>query len=111
MNGGPGAKAEDTLLIDICVIYAPPPPALPLRMAVQVPTGATVADALLAAQIIVDIYREQVGEIQVCVFGERCESTRLLNNGDRVELLRPLLRSPTEQRRARYARTRLESGG
>ena len=97
------AKNVDALL-DISVVYAPAPPGLPLYQALQVSAGSTVADALRAAESVVDHYREQVEDMHIGIFGERCDLATELKHGDRIELLRPLQRSPTEQRRERHAR-------
>ena len=61
------------------------------------PAGATVGQALAAAAFD--------GEMPaaVAVFGEAVESDRPLADGDRVELLRPLLLDPKEARRRRAA--------
>jgi len=61
------------------------------------PAGATVADALAAAAFDGD------PPAAVAVFGETVEVDRLLADGDRVELLRPLLLDPKEARRRRAA--------
>jgi putative ubiquitin-RnfH superfamily antitoxin RatB of RatAB toxin-antitoxin module len=61
----------------------------------DLPAGATVADALAACGV--------EGE-PVAVFGERAKPDRVLVEGDRVELLRPLMADPKETRRRRARR-------
>jgi putative ubiquitin-RnfH superfamily antitoxin RatB of RatAB toxin-antitoxin module len=61
----------------------------------DLPAGATVADALAAC----GVEREPVA-----VFGERAKPDRVLVEGDRVELLRPLMADPKETRRRRARR-------
>lgn len=94
--------------IEVCVVFAPAPPALPQRQRLRLPAGATVADALTQADALVRNYRSALGEtlanIDVSIFGERRELAAQLMHGDRIELLRPLQRSPTEQRRKRQLR-------
>ena len=61
----------------------------------ELPAGATVADALAAGNLhpsMVDGY---------AVYGERATADTTLRDGDRVELLRPLLMDPKEARRRR----------
>ncbi len=59
------------------------------------PEGATVDDALVASGwSLVDI-------TAVAIFGERVERDARLRDGDRVELLRPLLIDPKDARRRR----------
>lgn len=61
----------------------------------ELPEGATVADAFAAAG------REPAS---AAVFGERVDATTVLSDGDRVEVLRPLIADPKEARRRRAGR-------
>jgi len=61
----------------------------------DLPDGATVADALKASGF------DQAGVGACAVFGERATADDLLREGDRVELLRPLQADPKEARRRR----------
>ncbi len=58
--------------------------------------GATVADALAAAE-----FPQQETYAAVAIHGETVALDRPLRDGDRVELLRPLLLDPKEARRRR----------
>ena len=69
------------------------------QIALQLPNGATVADALRACGWSLD------GVSGFAVFGGRVEVTDLLHDRDRLELLRPLLVDPKEARRRRAGRT------
>ena len=73
-------------------------------MSLSMPAGSTVEDALNAASPVVDEYRAVAPTLKVGVFGESKELTEKLADGDRLELLRPLRRSPTERRRQRLKR-------
>lgn len=66
---------------------------------IELPPGATVADALSAAGW--DAGAEGGG---VAVFGVAADANTRLRDGDRVELLRPLLLDPKEARRQRAGR-------
>jgi putative ubiquitin-RnfH superfamily antitoxin RatB of RatAB toxin-antitoxin module len=69
-----------------------------LAVTVELAQGACVADALQAAAI------EGAGQATgVAVFGVQATPQTVLNEGDRVELLRPLLIDPKEARRRRAA--------
>ena len=57
--------------------------------------GATVADAIAACGLPLD------GVSGHAVFGERVAATNVLHDGDRLELLAPLLVDPKEARRRR----------
>ncbi|WP_462115740.1 RnfH family protein [Lysobacter xanthus] len=61
----------------------------------DLPQGATVADALRAAGL---------EGSAVAVFGERAEPGRTLAEGDRVEVLRPLIADPKDARRRRASK-------
>jgi len=65
------------------------------QLHVTLPGGATVADALAASGWSLD------GITGVAIFGERVERDARLHDGDRVELLRPLLVDPKDARRRR----------
>ncbi|MCL1633695.1 RnfH family protein [Luteimonas sp. SX5] len=62
----------------------------------QLPTGATVADAVAAAG-----WSDIAGIDGYAVFGQRVRADTVLGEGDRVELLRPLQADPKEARRRR----------
>jgi putative ubiquitin-RnfH superfamily antitoxin RatB of RatAB toxin-antitoxin module len=67
-----------------------------LETALDLPQGATVADALRGCG-----FEPAEGEI-VGVWGRRAEPSRLLRDGDRVELVRPLQVDPKVARRERF---------
>ncbi|MEE7545765.1 RnfH family protein [Xanthomonas sp. Kuri4-1] len=62
----------------------------------ELPAGACVADAVAAADL--DPERQSVG---LAVHGVVARPEQPLHEGDRVELLRPLLIDPKEARRRR----------
>lgn len=61
----------------------------------ELPEGSTVGDALAAAKLPLE------GHPALAIFGETVAVDRPLRDGDRVELLRPLLLDPKEARRRR----------
>jgi putative ubiquitin-RnfH superfamily antitoxin RatB of RatAB toxin-antitoxin module len=65
----------------------------------ELPVGATVGEAIAASGLGIE------GVAGAAVFGERVELARVLQDGDRVELLGPLLADPKEARRRRAQRT------
>lgn len=95
--------------LEVEVAYARPEQQLLLLL--QVPAGATVADAVRASGLCerfpeIDLERDGVG-----VFGRRVALGEVLRPGDRVELYRPLLADPKEARRQRAAREPLRRRG
>lgn len=67
-----------------------------LRRELELPEGCTVAEAVEAAAL--DVAGETVA---IAVHGVLARPTQVLREGDRVELLRPLLADPKENRRRR----------
>ena len=62
----------------------------------NLPAGATVRDALAASGFEPRLEGHAFG-----IFGKRVELDRRLNDGDRVEIYRPLVLDPKEARRRR----------
>lgn len=60
----------------------------------ELPAGACVADAVRMAGWDIEGYG-------IAIFGERADLSRPLQDGDRVEVLRPLTTDPKEARRRR----------
>lgn len=67
----------------------------------ELAAGATVGDAVREAAL------EEAGEVAgYAVFGVLADAATPLRDGDRVELLRPLLADPKDARRQRARRQR-----
>ena len=65
-------------------------------MSLELPVGASLADALAAAG-----WSDAEGISGYAIFGVNAVLDTVLRDGDRVELLRPLLMDPKEARRRR----------
>jgi putative ubiquitin-RnfH superfamily antitoxin RatB of RatAB toxin-antitoxin module len=95
-------RGNETLAVT--VVYA-----LPKRQTIvklELPAGSTVADAVERSGLT-----QRHGEITArplacAIFGRAVGSTTTLRDGDRVEILRPLLIDPKEQRRQAASRER-----
>lgn len=68
------------------------------RRVLELHEGASVAEAIAASGI------DTEGVAGMAVFGERAEPAQVLREGDRVELLEPLLADPKQARRRRAGR-------
>ncbi len=69
-------------------------------------TPGLSAEAAVAASGVLEAWPELRGStLQLAVYGEPVEPGRLLQAGDRVELLRPLRVDPREARRRRLGRS------
>ncbi|MDN5861872.1 MAG: RnfH family protein [Salinisphaera sp.] len=84
------------------VIYAQPGHATCCR--VDLPSGATVADAVSASGMLERHPEIQWPRTPVGVFGRRADPGSELEDGDRVEIYRTLLVDPKERRRLRARR-------
>jgi putative ubiquitin-RnfH superfamily antitoxin RatB of RatAB toxin-antitoxin module len=94
--GEPGAN-----LIRIVVAYAGRAQAHLLEF--RVPAGTTVGAAIAACGALSQI-AELVGRApDVGIFGRRCSLQDLVNDGDRIEIYRPLTIDPKLARRRRAA--------
>lgn len=76
--------------------------ALPDRQCVvclELPAGATVQNAVDAADLPRRLPGLALDEVRFGVFGRLCKPDRALEDGDRVEVYRPLKADPKEVRR------------
>ena len=76
------------------------------RVEVNLPEGSRVADALSACG-----WADDPEAVAHAVFGVRVERDAVLNEGDRIELLRPLEADPKDARRRRAADRRKAPAG
>ena len=89
--------AEETIRVEVAY-------ALPERQAVielALPTDSTVEQAIQASGILlqfpeIDLSRQKVG-----VFSQVCKLDKVLTDGDRIEIYRPLRQDPMDARRGR----------
>jgi uncharacterized protein len=84
--------------VRIEVAYAGPEGAA--VVAVDLPDGASVADAIEASGLITGLGLVDAA-LGVAIFGQAARRTTPLRPGDRVELLRPLHADPKDARRRR----------
>lgn len=92
----------DVLTIE--VVYA-----LPQQqelIAVQLPRGSTLAQAVVQSGLLAQYPELSLERTAVGIFGRQCAADTVLEDGDRVELYRPLQVDPKARRRRR-ARTAL----
>lgn len=77
----------------------------------QLPAGATLADALAASVAQGRISSAVVPEAGCGIWGQRVPADQVLREGDRVELYRPLTVDPKMARRERFARQGARTAG
>ena len=86
------------------VVYALPERCWCTRLVLD--PGATVADALAAAAMENKVPGLVVDPARLAVFGRSVAPQARLRDGDRVEILRPLLADPKQARRRRALETK-----
>ena len=85
--------------IRVEVAYVEPP--REFLHAVELDAGATVADAIAASGIADTFPALDAAQCKVGVFARPATHDRVLRDGDRVEIYRPLIVNPKEARRRR----------
>ena len=73
---------------------------------VELASEATIADALAAARVSANLETVPWDDAPVGVFGELRERTDVPQDGDRIELYRPLASDPRQRRRESVERQR-----
>jgi uncharacterized protein len=97
--------APDALQVEVCLLEA----GGLRRERIALPAGATVAAALAASRLLA-ARAEGLAGLSIAVFGLHADPSRLLVDGDRIELLPPLSVDPKLARRRRADRKRRERG-
>lgn len=98
--------------INIEVVYALPDKQI-IR-AVNVDADCTIGAAIVQSGIMMDFPELDVSleDAKVGIFGKEAKMTTVLNDGDRVEIYRPLIADPKEVRRKRAAEgKKMKKGG
>lgn len=86
------------------VIYALPDQQV--SVAVQVPPGTTAGEAVTRSKLLEKFPEAAARPLACAVFGRAVPLSYELRDGDRVEILRPLLIDPKQSRREAAERTR-----
>lgn len=90
------------VLIDVEVAYARPEEQVIL--ALKVPEGFSVEQAIKASGLLARFPEIDLPGTKVGVFGAVCSMGQILRQADRVEIYRPLRHDPKEARRQRAAK-------
>lgn len=86
-------------MVNVEVAYAKPDEQVIVVLAT--PEGATVDAAIKASGLLERFPEIALSEINAGIFGVACKLDRLVKEGDRIEIYRPLLHDPKEARRQR----------
>jgi putative ubiquitin-RnfH superfamily antitoxin RatB of RatAB toxin-antitoxin module len=90
--------------IGVEVVYALPERAWSVRL--ELSSDATAADALARSGFATTIPGFDAAALGYAIFGKPVSAATLLRDGDRLELLRPLIADPKQARRERVRRGR-----
>ena len=86
------------------VVYALPDQQVSVEL--EVPPGTTAADAVTRSKLLEKFPEAAARPLACAVFGRAVPVTYELREGDRVEILRPLLIDPKQSRREAAERSR-----
>ncbi len=88
---------EQQILIEVA--YARPDKQVVLELEVQ--EGTRVVQAIMLSGILQQHPEIEFSQAEVGIFGQVCDKEKTLKTGDRVEIYRPLIRTPKEARKLR----------
>lgn len=103
-------EAMTTPSMAITVVFSDGPRSV-LERVLHVPTGCTALDALVNAAQAWGISTETLQELHLGVWGKRVAAQHRLEDGDRLELYRPLKVDPKVARRERFVRQGSKGAG
>jgi hypothetical protein len=87
--------------IEVTVVFALPDGTTDI--ALRLPAGATLADALERSGLAIRHPNLDLSRAAVGIFGKRSDRATALADGDRVEVYRPLIVDPKKARRTRVS--------
>lgn len=88
--------------IEVSVVFADAAAQRLVRLAV--PAGTTAQEAVDRSGLLSDVPLAQRGGFGLAIYGKAVVPGRPLEDGDRVEILRPLIHEPKSRRRERARR-------
>lgn len=100
------APAEALPALDVEVLYCPRPGVVD-QVRLQMPAGATLADALQASGLL-QRHGLAADSLRTGIWCKPRDAATPLREHDRVEIYRPLTVDPKEARRLRYGRHKAE---
>ncbi len=107
----PGDRRGGSILVEVAYVdrAGHPSPVASVR-SLELPAGATLADAL--ARLDDPLLEKAIasGGLRPAIYGERVRASQVLRDGDRLELLGPLIADPKQSRGRRAEVQRARSG-
>ena len=102
--------SETVAPIGITVLFSAAPRTVQ-EIAVCVPLGCLASDALVLVALQWGVDAAQLQALDLGVWGKRVPAQHVLNDGDRLEIYRPLTVDPKIARRERFVRQGAKSAG
>lgn len=96
--------------VSVEVVYAPGPREV-VALALTLPIGSTVGDAIHASGLLQRCPELQADALAVGIWGAATTPVQVLCAGDRVEIYRPLKVDPKTARRERFRQQGARSAG
>lgn len=96
--------------IDVVVAYAPAPRQV-REIALRLPAGSTLAQALQASGLAAMYPELDLAHAPLGIWGRKAAREQVLREQDRVEVYRPLRVDPKVARRERFARQGARTAG
>ena len=81
------------------------------EMPLRVEEGTTASQALRASGLLDAITESQLQSLELAIWGRKAPGSQLLQQNDRLELVRPLLVDPKVARRERFAHQGAKKAG
>ena len=92
---------DETIRVEI--VYALPRQAW--SVVLEMPVGTTASEALARSGFATSVPGFDAVQLGYAIFGKSISAATLLRDGDRLELLRPLIADPKQARRRRARKT------
>ena len=103
LSGAAAVGAAPVTTMTVQVVCSPSPQRV-IRVALNLPEGATALAALRASGLAAELGATVLDGLVLGLWGRLCPPATVLQDGDRLELLRPLLADPMDSRRQRLRR-------
>ena len=104
------AASPEAAALHITVAWASGPRQVQ-QARLHLPAGSTVAQAVQASGLLADLDEATRASLGYGIWGRRASADTPLQEGDRIEICRPLLADPKQARRARFANQGARSAG
>lgn len=102
--------AKTALLLQVTVTFSPAPREV-FERDLQVPSGTTAQQALEMSGVEGVFAQVNWGNMVTGLWGKNVDRGAVLQNGDRIELYRPLKVDPKQARRERFQKQGAKSAG